>query len=365
MKILISVGHPAHVHFFKNLIGLLSKNGHDIKIVARNKEVVLDLLDNYGFDYEVISSKGNNFLSLGFEMIKRHYMFFKILRKTNPDIVLAGFDPSVAQIGKILSVPSIVFADNRPNISNFPPIGSMVIPFAKVILSLSSVKYDFGPKEVKVNSYKELAYLNPNYFKPNPKITEDFGLSKNEIFVLLRFVSHSAYHDIGTVGLDVDAKIRLVQELEKYATVLISSEVQLPIELEKYQITAAPEKIHDLIYYSKLLVCDSQTMTTEAGVLGTPAIRCNSFVGKGDMGNFIELEQKYGLIYNYDNVDDVISKAIGLLQNPNLKEEWNYKKEQLLNDKIDMTAFMLWFVENYPHSFKIMKENPDIQYQFK
>jgi predicted glycosyltransferase len=44
-------------------------------------------------------------------------------------------------------------------------------------------------------------------------------------------------------------------------------------------------------------------MTTEAAVLGTPAIRCNSFVGKRDMGNFIELEKKYGLIFNFDSVE--------------------------------------------------------------
>lgn len=30
----------------------------------------------------------------------------------------------------------------------------------------------------------------------------------------------------------------------------------------------------------------------------------------------------------------------------------------MLSDKIDVTAFMVWFIENYPKSAKIMKENP-------
>jgi len=37
----------------------------------------------------------------------------------------------------------------------------------------------------------------------------------------------------------------------------------------------------------------------------------------------------------------------------------------MLKDKIDVTAFLVWFIENWPESFNIMKENPDYQYRFK
>ena len=37
----------------------------------------------------------------------------------------------------------------------------------------------------------------------------------------------------------------------------------------------------------------------------------------------------------------------------------------MLADKIDVTAFLAWFVENYPGSAKIMKENPDYQQNSK
>jgi hypothetical protein len=49
----------------------------------------------------------------------------------------------------------------------------------------------------------------------------------------------------------------------------------------------------------------------------------------------------------------------------NLKEEWEIKRQKMLNDKIDMTAFLIWFAENYPESSAIMKENPAYQNQFK
>ncbi len=54
-----------------------------------------------------------------------------------------------------------------------------------------------------------------------------------------------------------------------------------------------------------------------------------------------------------------------LLSFKNIKEEWKRKKEKMLQDKIDVTAFMVWFIENYPASFKTMNENPDYQFNFK
>ncbi|MBT4513007.1 MAG: DUF354 domain-containing protein [Chloroflexi bacterium] len=51
MRLLVDIGHPAHVHFFKNAIWALQSRGHNVLITARKKEIALDLLDAYGFDY--------------------------------------------------------------------------------------------------------------------------------------------------------------------------------------------------------------------------------------------------------------------------------------------------------------------------
>ena len=47
------------------------------------------------------------------------------------------------------------------------------------------------------------------------------------------------------------------------------------------------------------------------------------------------------------------------------KEEWQDRGKKMLSDKIDVTAFLVWFVENYPESAKVLKDNPDYQYKFK
>lgn len=37
----------------------------------------------------------------------------------------------------------------------------------------------------------------------------------------------------------------------------------------------------------------------------------------------------------------------------------------MLSDKIDVTAFMVWFIETYPESKRIMEVNPGYQKRFK
>jgi len=35
----------------------------------------------------------------------------------------------------------------------------------------------------------------------------------------------------------------------------------------------------------------------------------------------------------------------------------------MLADKINVAAFLVWFVENYPKSIRVMKENPNFYYE--
>jgi len=91
-------------------------------------------------------------------------------------------------------------------------------------------------------------------------------------------------------------------------------------------------------------------MITESAVLGTPAIRLKTNVGNRVLWFFIELSNKYDLIYTYDDPKLVITKANELVKRPNLKKEWEYKKEILLNDKIDSASFMEWLIEEFPQS---------------
>ena len=45
--------------------------------------------------------------------------------------------------------------------------------------------------------------------------------------------------------------------------------------------------------------------------------------------------------------------------------EYQRSAKEFIQDKIDLTAFLVWFIENYPRSVQVMKESPDYQYKFK
>ena len=65
--------------------------------------------------------------------------------------------------------------------------------------------------------------------------------------------------------------------------------------------------------------------------------------------------------------EEALQKCIELLKRDKqeLSAEWRAKRDKLLNDHIDVTAFLVWFAENYPESKQTMVENPDYQYRFK
>jgi len=191
------------------------------------------------------------------------------------------------------------------------------------------------------------------------------GVGENEKYVILRFVSWSAGHDLGYFGISLDMKRTAVEEFSKYAKVFISSEKKLPDDLMKYQISIPSEMMHSALFYATLLYGESATMASEGAVLGTPAI----YVDNEGRGYTDEEEEKYGLLFNFtESIEDQelsIRKGVKLLKTPDIKRIWQAKREKMLSEKIDVTAFMVWLIENYPESAIIMKENPDYQYRFR
>ena len=194
---------------------------------------------------------------------------------------------------------------------------------------------------------------------------KEVGISEGEKYFILRFNSFKAHHDIGVRGISKENKQKLIDILKPKGRIFITTERGIEKEFEEYQIKIEPHKIHSFIYYATMFIGDSQTMTSEAAVLGTPAIRSNSFVGR--ISYLEEEEYKYGLTYGYkpNEMELMFNKIKELLKITNLKEEWQRRRQILLADKIDVTAFFVWFIENYPESIKIMKENPDYQFRFK
>jgi hypothetical protein len=98
--------------------------------------------------------------------------------------------------------------------------------------------------------------------------------------------------------------------------------------------------------------------------MGTPFIRFNDFVGR--LGYLSELEDKYQLGFGIKPEQEKIlyDKLRELLEINDLKPLFAERRRKMLTDKIDVSKFLTWFIENYPESSKTMKDNPDYQFNF-
>lgn len=341
VKIMIGVCHPKDVHFWKNIISNLTKNSHEIKIVAWDKDVTIYLLKVYGFDYELIGKSSKNLIGKLYDMFLSDVRVLKVAMKFKPDLFLQG-DPYLAHVSTMLRKPHIDFCDtehaNLVHLSTFP--------FSNRICTPSCFMKKINPaKHIPFDGYFELAYLHPNHFEPDPSILNDLGLNEGDEYIVVRFVSWGASHDIGQHGV-TDKEI-FVKRLEKYGKIFITSEHELKDNFEKYRITISPEKIHHLLYYAKMYVGEGATMACEAAVLGTPSIYVNTL----RLGYLDELEDKYGLVYNFSNAKDgqqsALKKAVDLLENEKLEEEWLKKREKMLRGKGELIGFFMDLIEDF------------------
>lgn len=363
MRILIDIGHPAHVHLFKNFAREMLNKGNEVLFTVRDIPIAKHLLKCYGFEYYDLGGKKNSLLGKAFvTLLQDIKLFFFVIRHN----IRYGLSSGVvlSHVAKITKMESFVFDDDDDDIE--PLVVKYAHPFADIIFTPIPIKR-ISKKTLEYAGTHELAYLHPNVFTPNKNILRECNIKTNDTFFIMRFVAFNGHHDLGGKGSGItfEQKKRLVELLKPYGRIIITSEKEIEPEFEQYRLPVSAEKIHSLMYYSSLFIGDSQTMTTEAAIMGVPALKCNTFAGKLSIPN--EIESKYQLCYSFlpENFDKFYSLIEKLLRTPDLKIEWMKRRNKFLEEKINPTDFFVWFVENYPESKKIMKENPDYQYEFK
>jgi len=350
MRIMLGIGHPKQVHFWRNIINNLEEDGHEVKIVVWKKDITLYLLNVYGLTYEIIGRNYKGLMRKMYGLLESDFKVFKVARRFKPDILLAG-SPALAHVSKLLRKPYIYFIDTEHAGMAY----RLTYLFSDVICTPSCFKKKINSKNwIMFDGYQELAYLHPKYFKPDPSVLDDLGLSKYDKFIITRLISWGAVHDVGQHGIGAKMRAQYISKLEQYGRVFISSEGKLGNEFEEYALRIAPEKFHSLLYYAQLYIGEGGSTATEAAILGTPSIHISSTAKY--CGNFEDLHRNYRLIYTFSDDRRALEKAIEILEDPDSKRKWRQRREKMLKEKIDVTAFITDFIENFPESFYELRE---------
>ena len=365
MNIAIFLAHPSQYYIFKETCKHLSTI-HKIIVIYYEKDVLNNLIEDEGFGDEVIklniSNRGKNIHQLLLHFLKKEYSLYKSIKKNNIDLII-GTSISIAHIGKINNIPSIIITEDDVDVISIS--AKIGYPFATTILS--PVVCNLGKwekKGIKYNGYQKLVYLHPQAFTPSIEIAKKY-VNPYEKFYLLRFASLTAHHDIGIKGISNHIAKQIIKRLQQKGKVFISSEREITSDLEPNRLKLNAQDMHHVLYFSDLLISDSQSMSVEAAMLGIPSIRFSDFAGR--ISVLEELEKKYELTYGIKTTypEKLLDKIDELLKLKNLKEIFEARRQKMLKDKIDVTKFLVCFIENYPNSVKEFKSNPALQYQFR
>ncbi len=340
-NILFDLGHPAHVHLFRNAAVQLQAEGHEILFSALDREMILYLLDQYKLPYRVTYKRRQGKVALAIELVLRTFTTNRIARQFKADVMMSMGSPTVGLPAKLMGKPYIAVTDTDHATEQH----ALFKPFASVIATPDVFKPDLGSRHVRYNSYHELAYLHPAEFTPDPEVLAPLGLKPDDTFFVVRFVGWNATHDVGKRGMTLNEKQELLRLLAQYGRVLLSVEGKVDPEFAHLVTQFRPEHIHHLLAFATMYIGEGGTMLSEAAVLGTPAI----FVNPLRAGSWIDLQDNYGLAYLFDGGGEALVKIRELLAIPDLKAEWAKRREHLLAEKIDPTPY---FVDMINHLLK-------------
>lgn len=363
-KILIYIGHPAQYHFFKNTIRRLREDGHQVRILIKTKDILEKLLTEDGLEYQNIQEtiRRNSKWGILSASFKRAWAVYKIARIFRPNLLL-GTDSSIAQAGWLLRTPAITTLEDDVEI--IKNLARLTYPFTTDILVPEVCRVGkWEQKKIGYAGFMKLAYLHPNCFMPKEEVVKGYGINKR--FILIRLAKLSAHHDEGIKGLNNELVNKVIDTAETRGyQVFISAETEIDERLRKYQLKIKNTDIHHLMAFASLLISDSQSMSVEAAILGVPNLRFSDFAGR--ISVLEELENVYGLTIGIKTCDTerLIAEEERLLGMTDIKTVFQVKRKKMLDEKIDVSTFLTWFIENYPQSKQTMRNNPDYQFRFK
>lgn len=346
MNILIDIGHPGHVHLLHGVAEEMKRKGHNVFYSVREIPVAKRLMEHYGMTPWIdLGGKKDSLWGKAKTVLHQDVQLLKFVRQNHIDIGLSS-GLVLSHVSKMSHMKSYVFDDDDDIVE--PLSVKFEHPMSNVVFTPDCIQRKTKHAVYYAGTH-ELAYLHPNRFKPNPNVLQHAGIQEGERFFIMRFVALKGHHDVGQQGLTLEQKQSLVELLKPHGRVIITSERAIEPEFEPYRLPVPPEEIHSLMAYSSMFLGDSQTMTSEAAILGVPALKCNTFAGRLSVPNM--LEQKYGLCYAYlpTQFDEMYHHIEQLLtRDPeDLKNEWQAKRQRMLNDMIDPTEFFVNYIENY------------------
>ena len=299
----------------------------------RDKEVTLQLLDDFGIPYETHGRPQHSRLSQARELAARDLRLYRIGRKFRPDFVLAR-NPAGTHAARALGSIGIFDTDDG---KAGGPIFKLALPTAHVITTPECLTDDFGNKHLRYPGYKALAFLHPDHFTPDPTIRARLGVD-DAPYAIVRLTAMDSAHDKNHQGVPHDVVQALIDLLEQHMRVFVSTEGPLP---EQWADLAPPIEPRDMLHTmaaANVVIGDSGSMIGEAAMLGTPAVFLGSFAHARTY--LVDLESR-GLtrVFLPDESDQMLLTVQELVEDPATQGRWQERRQAMLAEAVDVSSW--------------------------
>lgn len=353
MNILFFIVHPAKFHMVQPAVRRLLQEGNRCDIAIISKDVLPELLESSGLEYEnvlamdrrcrVRSRLVKSFAALWGAAVTV-WRLWRYVRRRRCRYDMFVTDDCLCVLGWLLRVPSLFLLDD--DIDVVPEIAPLAWCATGILAPSSTRLGRFSGKKIPYRGYKEACYLMPSHFQPDAEVLRRYGVGLHG-YVFVRLVSLSATHDRDKRGISDESLGRLIGVIRSHGLrPLLCAERKVGERYGEYAFTGDPMDALQLLSQAAAYFGDSQTMTSEAVLLGVPAVRCNDFVGR--ISVMEEKETVYGMAYGFlsKDVGKAIDKLDELLSMPNLNETWQGKRARLLSSIEDVPDRLFCAIRN-------------------
>jgi len=295
------------------------------------------LLRQAGIDHVCISRKGAGLPAMVKELLQRNIRLLRLAREFRPAVMVAAeAGVSIGPVGALLGVPRVVFEQ----VDRAPLQRLAGLPFATHICTGTGYPKDHGSRQVRFRGFLAQAYLDPRRFRPDPQALRNAGVDVDRPYIVMRLVNWSATHDIGREGWAPDELEHAVGQLSRHGRVVISAESGLPKSLQSCANPVPEANFHDLLAFAAACVAEGGTVAVEAGLLGTPAVCCNTYCF-----GYLRALESLGLIRRADSLQEALAIAESLLNTGGIRQQWRGRAEELFCRTDDVASFMYRLIQ--------------------
>ncbi len=329
--------HPSQIWLLHAVSQRLGKRYRKLWFL-RDKDVSLELARQLGLEFIIVSRARRGYLGNAWELFWNIFRCLYFSMRFGVDLWISKY--GCANIAAfILGRKSLSFNDDDVDV--VPLIAWTSYPFAEKVLMPIGVRAGrFEKKTLRYLGSHELAYLHPRNFSPRLDHRAHLALPDGERFGIIRLSALHAHHDVGKAGVAEETVLEVIRISESLGIrVFITSEKVLAAHLEPWRLSIAVSLIHHALADAEFLVGDSQTMTSESVVLGTPSFRISDFVGQISL--LADLE-KNGLSFGFlpSQRQKFLTDFENFLRNKEAQAEWKSRHAQFLENVEDpVTCF--------------------------